>query len=182
MLRSGVLNRPAHEPIAMGMLCQRCQKAQATVHLTEIVQPDGDKHERHLCERCAAEEGLTMQKQEPISAILEGLVKHSAGMSQADEVTCPQCGLSFRDFRSTGLLGCPNDYKAFASQLAPLIERAHDGATHHVGKSPGRLKGTEPSVHVKIARLQRSLKEALEVEDYERAAQLRDEIKALESA
>ncbi len=166
----------------MAILCQRCQKAQATVHLTEITQPDGEKQERHLCESCAAEEGLTMQKQESISAILEGLVKHSSGMSHATDVTCPECGLSFREFRSTGLLGCPNDYKAFERQLAPLIERAHDGATHHVGKSPGRLKGASPNVHVTIARLQRSLKEALKIEDYELAAKLRDEIKALESA
>ena len=164
----------------MGTLCQHCNKAQATVHLTDIVPPNGEKRERHLCDRCAAEEGITVPKQESISSILEGFIKHSAGLSQAADISCPECGISFREFRSSGLLGCPNDYQAFEN-LLPLIERAHEGASRHLGKAPGRLQGTEPSIPVKVSRLRRSLKEALEVEDYELAARLRDEIKVLES-
>ena len=53
------------------MLCQRCNKTPATVHLTDIVPPDGEKRERHLCERCAAEEGVTVQQPETISTILD---------------------------------------------------------------------------------------------------------------
>ena len=166
----------------MNSLCQHCKKAHATVHLLDIVPPDGEKRERHLCERCAAEEGLTTQKQESITSILEGFVKQSAGMGQTADIACPECGITFREFRSNGLLGCPKDYQVFDKHLSPLIERAHEGATHHVGKAPGRLQETEPSRHVKMARLRRSLKQALGVEDYELAASLRDEIKAMEPA
>lgn len=165
----------------MGTLCQNCNKAQATVHLTDIVPPDGEKRERHLCERCASEEGLSTPMQESIGGMLEGLLKHSAGTSQAADIECPKCGITFREFRSSGLLGCPNDYQAFEKHLLPLIERAHEGASRHEGKVPGRLQGTEPSVHVKLSRLRRSLKEALEVEDYELAVRLRDQIKTVES-
>jgi len=164
----------------MGLICQRCKKAQATVHLLDIVPPNGEKHEQHLCERCAAEEGLTTHQQESISSILEGFVKQSAGVAQAADVSCPHCGMSFREFRSSGLLGCAHDYKVFEKHLSPLIQRAHEGATHHVGRTPARLRQAEPTGLVKLARLRRSLKEAVEIEDYELAARLRDEIKKVE--
>jgi len=166
----------------MASLCQRCKKAQATVHLLDIVPPNGEKRERHLCERCAAEEGLTAHKPESVTNILEGLIKHSSGMAEGTDAQCPNCGITFREFRSHGVLGCPNDYHVFEKHLSPLIERAHDGATHHVGKSPSRLETSEPSSRVKAAKLRRSLKQALDVEDYELAARLRDELQELESA
>lgn len=162
-------------------LCQRCNKAQAAVHVLDILPPEGEKRERHLCERCAVEEGLAAQKHEPINVMMEGLIKHAAGVSPAADSTCPQCGLTFREFRGQGLLGCPNDYAAFDKQLSALIERAHEGATHHVGKTPARLQGELPA-SAKAAVLRREMKEALGVEDYELAARLRDQLRALESA
>jgi protein arginine kinase activator len=163
------------------MLCQRCSKAQATVHLTDIVPPDAEKRERHLCEQCAAEEGVTVQKPETISTILDGFVKQAAGVQQVADMTCPECGITFREFRSQGILGCPQDYQVFGKALNSLIERAHNGATHHVGKTPSRLGGA-PSVHTRIAILRREMREAVDMEDYERAAQLRDQITELETA
>lgn len=161
-------------------LCQRCNKAPATVHLTDIMPPDGEKRERHLCDRCSHEEGVMVQKNESISSILEGFIKQSSGMKEMADVTCPACGITFREFRSQGLLGCPRDYEVFDKNLSPLIERAHDGGTHHVGKVPARLGG-EPSKRVKMARLKKSMREAVEQEDYELAAKIRDEISELES-
>ncbi|NOT00835.1 MAG: hypothetical protein HOP29_09425 [Phycisphaerales bacterium] len=164
------------------MLCQKCRKSPATVHLLDIVPPDGEKIERHFCERCSAEEGLATPKQETISSMLEGFIKQSAGITAGADLSCPDCGMTFREFRSTGLLGCPNDYKAFEKHLAPLIERAHRGATHHVGKGPARLDEGAPGVHTQLAKLRRQLKEAIKLEDYEEAARLRDRIKTCESA
>ena len=162
-------------------LCQRCNKAKATVHLTDIVPPDGEKRERHLCERCAREEGLVSQHHESISNILESFVKHASGMSEAPDTKCPNCGMTFREFRSTGLLGCPNDYQVFEKPLTVLIERAHEQATHHVGKTPGQHCG-EPTRPIALAKLKREMRESVEEEDYERAARLRDEINKLEQA
>lgn len=162
-------------------LCQRCNKAQATVHLLDIVPPDGEKRERHLCDPCAAEEGVTAQKQESIGTILEGFIKHSSGMKQMADVACPDCGMTFREFRSHGLLGCPRDYHAFEKHLVPLIERAHEGGTHHVGKVPCD-SSEELTGRAKLAKLNRRMKQAIDREDYELAARLRDEIKELEQA
>jgi protein arginine kinase activator len=163
-------------------LCEHCKKAPATFHLTNINR-DGEKVERHLCERCAIEEGLVQVQKPAFSAeLLENFIAaaKSTGTAHANLV-CDECGISYVEFRNQGLLGCPNDYEAFKEALAPLIERAHDGATHHVGKSPKSL-GTTRTTQQEVRRLKRQLQEAVTAEDYERAAELRDRIRTLETA
>jgi protein arginine kinase activator len=164
-------------------LCERCKKHQATFHLTNI-DPSGVKEERHLCERCAIEENLMGEKKPSVNIddILETLVTEGkTGSSAATTLVCPECGTSYIEFRNHGMLGCPADYDVFESQLKPLLERAHDGATHHVGKAP-KVTATPRTAHHDLRRLKRQLAEAVAAEDYERAAQLRDEIRGLEEA
>lgn len=166
----------------MGGLCERCKKAQATYHLTAI-DPDGERSERHLCERCAVEEGLVQIHKPSLTAeILEQFVgaAKSAAASRS-ELVCPECGMSYIEFRNQGLLGCPNDYDAFREALHPLIQREHDGATHHVGKSP-RGAAPQRKAEAEIRKLKRQLDEAVAAEDYERAARLRDRLRELERA
>lgn len=162
----------------MPILCQNCKQTNATVHLTDI-QPNGEPVERHLCEVCAAEEGVTMKPHEPANMMLEKFVKLGAGLRAAAQRTCPHCGISFGEFRAQGLLGCPRDYTEFADLLVPLIERAHDGAVEHVGKAPGK-QDEAGKKRVKVARLRRELETAVAEERFERAARLRDDIRRLE--
>lgn len=164
-------------------LCERCKKAQATFHLTNI-ETSGAKKERHLCEHCAIEEGL-MQGAKPsvnVNDILKSLVSHSKTSGAAlSNLVCEECGMSYVEFRNEGLLGCANDYDAFEEHIEKLLERAHDGATHHVGKAPksiGNTRTTQQDIH----RLKRQLADAVTGEDYERAAELRNKIRTLEEA
>jgi protein arginine kinase activator len=161
--------------------CQRCKKTSATVHLTDIVK--NEKRERHLCDQCAAEEGITIKTHTPINQLLTSFVLQQAGAQELAGLTCELCGTTFLEFRNSGLLGCPNDYDAFEKALLPLLERAHgEGATHHLGKVPmGRTDETERRQR-ELARLRRELSQAVEREDYEAAARLRDEIKLVEKA
>lgn len=163
----------------MGILCQNCKQTNATVHLTDI-QPSGEPVERHLCEVCASQEGVTMKPHEPANQMLEKFVKLGAGMQEAAQRTCPHCGISFGEFRAQGQLGCPHDYTEFADLLMPLIERAHDGATKHVGKIPGRQNDSGKQ-RLEHARLQQELETAIREERYEKAAELRDEIRRFKS-
>lgn len=164
----------------MTIPCQNCKQAPATVHITDIVPPHGEKRERHLCETCAESEGVTLKQHEPINSILAKFVaqKVGPGMREAADLTCPKCGISFREFRTQGQLGCPHDYQAFNEYLTPLLERAHGGATQHVGKVPRRL-GPDAGRQAELLRLERELNDAVEREDYETAAGLRDQIKVL---
>lgn len=160
------------------MYCQRCKKQAATVHVTDIRK--GEKVERHLCDGCAVQTKVTPTAVVPFGPSLASFIAKKAGASDLAKLTCPNCHLTFAEFQSTGLLGCPADYDAFEKALVPLIERAHEGGSHHVGKIPRRL-GTPRPVENDLVRLRGELTKAVSTEQYEKAATLRDQIKTLET-
>jgi protein arginine kinase activator len=162
------------------MKCDNCNKT-ATVHLTEI--KGGKKIEKHLCEQCAAQnEGLPVKSHMPINELLTNFVMAHSGMQKEQALTCEHCGVTWTEFRQNGLLGCANDYSVFERELTPLLKRAHEDQTHHVGKVPTRRGGTGVPVkrQVDLTKLRRELQKAVEAEDYERAAKLRDQIRQAE--
>jgi len=161
----------------MNHVCQNCQQARATVHITDTMPK---KSERHLCERCAEKEGIIVKQHATTHAILQEFLKAKVVLGSDESISCDRCGVSFREFQSTGQLGCPHDYEVFRPLLAALIERAHNGATQHIGKMPARV-GAALRQKTGLARLQKELRLAVEAEDYERAARLRDEIRTLEA-
>ena len=164
--------------------CDQCSRP-ATHHSVEIV--NGEKIEKHLCDVHAAEEGLHIKAvHTPINELLTNFVKlHSgstsptAATSSATAKACDNCGLTFAQFREDSLLGCPHCYRAFEHQLGPLLERAHEGGTHHIGKVPRRA-GVGEQRQMALQRLRRQLDDAVDAEDYELAARLRDDIKQIE--
>jgi protein arginine kinase activator len=177
--------------------CDLCEN-EATVR--ELTRKNGVKFEKHLCERCAREQGITLQSQAPLEVILKQFVVSASAPPEqppkpraaTGSPACPTCGLSFTDFKQSGTLGCGTCYIAFESLLAGLLERAHEGACLHVGKAPKRgartiaTPGTasaprlalSPEERVqKLQALRRQLEEAVKGEQYERAAKLRDELR-----
>ena len=158
--------------------CQSCQKNPATVHLTEILK--GKKREIHLCEECAAKKGVAFKSGFSIQDLLSGLAGSAAAqeMAKMQQIKCPICGLSYLDFRQHGRLGCATDYTVFKEGLLPLLEKIH-GSVEHLGKVPtksgeSREKGRE------LMELRQALKQAVDHEDYEQAAKVRDRIRAIE--
>src|SRR3990170_4069479 len=138
------------------MLCQRCKKTTATVHLTDILKHSSEKVERHLCEECAQAEGVSFkQPLPPLNELLTGFVMAQAGARALADLRCDECGMTFAEFRNQGLLGCPNDYSVFEEVLNPLVNQAPDGGTHHVGKIPP----TRPSGEVQQQRMVRLRRE-----------------------
>ena len=164
---------------AMSFLCQRCEEAKATVHITDTMP---HKRERHLCEDCAEKEGVIIkQHHQTTNEILQQFIKQKTGIGTTEDVSCPKCGMTFREFQVKGQLGCAQDYEAFRSLLKPLLERAHEGGTHHIGKTPSTCDETVRR-QAGIRRLRRELQEALDQENYELAARVRDQISEMESA
>ena len=162
------------------MKCDNCNKP-ATVHLTEI--KNGKKIEKHLCEQCAAaSEGIPVKGHTPINELLTNFVMAHSGLPKEGAAGCEQCGISWAEFRQSGLLGCHHDYQQFEKDLTPLLQRAHEGATHHVGKVPARRGGSGVPMkrQIDLAKLRKELAKAVEGEDYERAAKLRDQIRQAE--
>ena len=157
--------------------CDICGRP-ATYHSVDIVK--GEKIETHLCDAHANEAGGSApQGHAPINELLNNFVKLHAGSPaekpSAAELACTGCGLKFSDFRESSLLGCPTCYTSFEEPLSPLLERAHQGGTHHVGKVPQRSGDVELR-QARLTRLRSRLDEAVASEDFELAARLRDEL------
>lgn len=159
------------------MQCQICNENDATIHLTEIT--DGKRTEMHICEHCAAEQGIAVKSQMPINELLSGLLAAQPTDEEmsdpSQQVSCPNCGLTLEQFRKEGVLGCPGDYEVFEKALAPLIERAHDGKTTHCGKLPSNTPKSAKK-QMQLLNLRQQLEAAVRSEDYELAAELRDKI------
>ncbi len=158
------------------MQCQICQSS-ATVHLTEIV--NGQKTERHLCEECAQKEGISIKSHVPIGQLLNNIVDTQQEVQKLAQNTCPNCGLSWQEFRKSGLLGCPNDYIVFEQLLSPIVQKAHEGAIEHKGRVPGTDSACVENKQLDLIKLKQDLQIAIEAEDYEAAAILRDEIRVV---
>jgi protein arginine kinase activator len=163
------------------MLCQICGKNTASVHFTEI--HDNKMTELNLCERCAEEKGLQGPADQHKFSIADVLANMVDGMSNTEEqrvghVQCPRCGLLYSAFKETGRLGCSQCYEAFQFQLRPLLRRIH-GSTRHTGKVPTR-NGEGVLRSRQMQRLHDELQRAIELEEFERAAEIRDAIKRIE--
>jgi protein arginine kinase activator len=155
------------------MNCDYCDKP-AVVH--EMTVKNGIKKEVHLCQEHAAEVGIDLPEQQPITQLLTHVtISQAPGRRRRERRVCPTCETSYAEFRKTGTLGCPDCYEAFDALLSPLIERAQNGATHHAGKTPRRA-GCSIDRQLHVQRLLKELDCAVAAEQYERAAQIRDQI------
>lgn len=161
------------------MLCDTCQERDAVVHLTRIV--NNAVTQLHLCEKCAAAKGVETTlsvPQHPLGDILQAVQQHTTAGSE-DALSCTFCGATARDFRASGRLGCPHCYDAMERSLRELLRRLH-GSSKHVGR-----QYDIPAAHVlektdSVFDLRDRLRRAVESEQFELAAELRDRLRVLE--
>jgi protein arginine kinase activator len=161
------------------MICQVCGEREATVHLKETI--NGEVKELHLCEICAEEKGLRETFFMPsfsLSNLMAGLTELELPWSKETSSSCPHCGVSYEDIKKKGKIGCGMCYQALEQYLTPLIERIQ-GKVRHTGKAPQKTK-LEGRKERKIYELRKGLEKAVRKEEYEKAADLRDEIRRLE--
>lgn len=162
------------------MLCDICAKNPATVHLTEIV--DDQMNELHLCEECARQKSAQMESQFGLSDLLAGLAdfEKPAVEREAESVKCPNCQLTYSEFKKIGRLGCGQCYTTFKKYLAPLLKRIH-GSSIHFGKSPLKAAKTTRKKS-DVQELRSKLQKAIDMEAFEEAARIRDQINNFEKS
>jgi protein arginine kinase activator len=164
----------------MAIRCKICGVRPATIHYTEIV--NDEMITLDLCVECADKKGIEVIKTSTyglgdlVAELIDDTVKDDT--AKIGRVRCPECGYDYSDFRNIGRFGCPECYRSFEAQLNPLLRHIH-GSTRHAGKTPIRL-GKKTASRQKILHLKEQLSKAIENEDYERAAELRDEIRLLD--
>ncbi len=161
------------------MRCDKCGKQDATVEFTQIVNNEVSTF--HLCDTCAAERGLEtgVSTSTPLTDFLAQMGKSLGIETPVSTESCPGCGLTLNDFRRTGRLGCAVCYSHYDQHLRGLLRRLH-GGTQHVGKVYISSNPSEADRAARVASLRRSLQKAIEAEDFEYAAGLRDQIRRIE--
>lgn len=161
------------------MICELCEKNQATIVYTHIV--DNEKKTVHICGFCASKENGGDAQKTP-SADMTAKMKVALGSikegGNAASSACPQCGLTYEEFKKGGRFGCHLCYTAFAGQLERLLERIH-GATNHNGKELVEVSA-DSTPEDELAHLREELQTAVAAEAFEKAAELRDHIAELE--
>jgi protein arginine kinase activator len=155
------------------MTCENCGERDAVVHLTQI--EDSQVTTVHLCERCAAERGVEPPPagKTPLGSFLAAIGDAETPDSLEQE-RCPGCGATFAQFRETGRLGCAECWVAFEAPLRDLVRRLH-GSTVHVGE---RYVPRGAGVAARSDEdLRERLRVAIETENFELAAELRDRLR-----
>jgi protein arginine kinase activator len=135
----------------------------------------------HLCEDCAKDKSLQMEQQFGLADLLAGLSDFGKQIKTSEKttVTCDNCGLSYDDFRKMGRLGCSRCYDSFKVPLSTLLKKIH-GANKHLGKVPVKMSVQVQKAVDDIGLLQEKMQNAIESENFEEAAKLRDKIKEVE--
>lgn len=184
------------------MLCEKCKKNEATFYYHENI--NGSEKTYHLCTECADEmekkgeightgmdktfegldsffsDGIFGDPFKSMNNLLAGFFGNGVKQVQSAEKKCPDCGLTFREFAANGMAGCPKCYETFAKELEPTLTRVH-GRSSHNGRVPSKFR-EKADMKRKIESLEAEQQNAIQNENYERAAEIRDELKRLRGA
>jgi len=161
------------------MLCDNCGERDAAVHLTTIV--NNEVRQQHLCEKCAAERGVETTVSVPKHPLGDFLhaVQQQLATPSAESGRCTFCGATMSDFRATGRWGCARCYTTFEVSMRELLRRVH-GNSRHAGQS---YQPPQPELDERatiLGELKERLRRAIESEQFELAADLRDRIRVME--
>lgn len=167
------------------MKCQKCKKKDATIHIKKVV--NGEYEEYMLCSECAHARGYDNVFDFEMNNMFGGLLQSFLGgalPARSGASRCPECGSTYGDITNTGKVGCAKCYESFYDELLPSIKRIH-GNTAHCGKVPStadtvKVKA-EKSPEDEINSLKAELQKAIEEQNFELAATLRDKIKEKEA-
>ena len=155
------------------MLCEECGIRQAEVMVTTVV--NGESTTRHLCRDC-----LKKYQAGEMQAVLAAVLAAMAQKQKSPDITCPRCGETYAQFQKSGMLGCAECYQAFRKELTPLITRVQ-GRAQHAGRRPP-VSEEEQARETKMEELRSRMEAAVAEENFEEAARLRDELRAMTTA
>ncbi|HEX3022836.1 MAG TPA: UvrB/UvrC motif-containing protein [Lachnospiraceae bacterium] len=173
------------------MLCDKCKKREAKIYYTEIV--NGEMKEQHLCEECASEctnfhlSSALINKDISVGSILASILGSYQNSNSTKEpskepsLQCSTCGMTYEQFLQAGKFGCADCYKTFQKVLSKSLKNLQ-GSDLHVGKKPRGFETEANRIVRNLPEIERKsilLQEAIEKEEFEDAARLRDEIRAL---
>ena len=161
------------------MLCRKCNKREATVHIKQSL--NGKINEMMLCSECAEKENVSPFFAYNADSLFSGFFSDSVfgGNYLRAQKKCPTCGMSGSELAKSGKAGCAKCYDVFADELAKIVYGIHGNACH-TGSVPGN-RAQQIERQRRIDELKKEQQIAISEQNYEKAAELRDEIRKIES-
>ncbi len=165
------------------MLCEQCKEKPASVHVSQNI--NGEKKQMHLCADCAENMNFELSFNHFFAGFLDNFLDSSFASYQSNlgqnafstQAKCPRCGMTYEVFKKTGKLGCSDCYETFRNELAAVFKNIQGDSTHN-GKLPRKI-GSALMLERRIDSLKQALQKAVQNEEYEEAARLRDEIRSI---
>lgn len=168
------------------MKCERCGENEANLYIKKIF--NGESYEENICSECAEKEEYDIlgemgdsMKDFCLETIMMGLSSFDniAEIEHTEEFVkrCPQCDSTYQDILKSGFFGCPKCYEVFHEEASNILKQIN-GTSVHRGNVPARFR-KEMDLQKKIEQKQNELEKAIQDENYEYAAILRDEIRKL---
>ena len=164
------------------MMCDECGVRPANIHLTTFT--NGEKQDKNLCATCLTKYKMNLSSIDltNLAGILGGFIEKALTSKKEEPysdftATCETCGMEYSQFKRNGMLGCADCYKAFREPIEEMLTRMH-GNAQHVGRVPGGVN-SQVSLRLQIDKLKQQLTRAISEEEYEAAATIRDQIRAL---
>ena len=159
------------------MICELCNLNKATVYLKQVI--NGSEKELFVCEECSGQHEFEVPSSMGMGDFLFGVgVKNKVAASSAvkDEKTCSHCHMRKSDFNKRSRMGCEHCYEVFEDELEPMLAMMHKNFQHN-GKVP-----VNAEISISLKRLEHDLKAAIEVQNFEKAAEIRDNIAVVKEA
>jgi len=162
------------------MLCQKCHKNLATARYAEVV--DGKVTDVHLCAACLRklqeEAGTGFELSGPTPTARFPARPPRPRRRSKVRRTCRSCGTELARVQDSAQVGCITCYDVFARDIEAMLTTLH-GAVRHRGKAP-HVDDARTRLRADLQDKRALLRMALETEDYEDAAALRDGIRRME--
>jgi protein arginine kinase activator len=169
------------------MLCQICNKNVPSVHLTK--KTNGKIIEVYLCDQCANKHNGFLNPPHNVNDFVANFINVNIKTSKTQNLQCKSCGTTFKEIQVTGKLGCAECYTTFSNKLISIIKNIH-GNVKYEGKPPKNYTKSPKEIRAeqlankseKVTSLKVQLQQAIQKEEYEKAAIIRDKIKLLEKS
>ena len=156
-----------------------CENAAESSHCRFVKVENGHKTEVNLCQSCAQGYSSGFAAGFNIKTSWRTLDAQVWGkVAPPDQRRCPTCGSSLGDIQKRAQLGCSDCYTIFQPEIDGILRRIHS-TNQHVGKIP--VTGyTKFRIQREIEDKRRELEECVRAERFEKAAELRDQVRELE--
>lgn len=160
------------------MLCDRCGK-ESVYHSTLIV--NGVSQTTNLCRDCAVKEGVFSHEPTNIFDDMFSVFSDFLPFEKGEDIVCPVCKTSLREYKNTRLLGCNNCYETFREEIKRVVDRISLNSSHKQDSGMKTKSRSKQSKAEKIASLRADMALAVQEERYEDAGKIKKQITKLEA-